>query len=457
MVIQTKSVLLKLATIFILLIIVGCTSSATTIELPTPIAMAQLSSPTPNFTNPNSLPPTFTPSFAENNSGSSANPNEYNRQATNTPLPIPTNTPITNTPTPGSSPTITSTPTNTATPTNTPTSTRTRRPPTATSIPRSSINNVGGSNQAQSAVSSGNAGKTIRGLSISQYPRPSGDNGWGMHWVPTVNQDRATVDRFMEEVKKMHIKWVVFLNDNGNIGNNDYLVEQLTSNGIMPIMRIYRSNVTPYDGNIGAMVRHYRAKGVYYYQLYNEPNVNGENDQGAPNPNHYARMWSIAAREVAANGGYPGIGALSPGGEYDHYQFLDRTFRAIIRNGDIALLDKAWVSVHNYHGLRQQNDPDGYYLYRQYNRIVLSHLGRSLPIIGTEAGSYHPDPQVEKGQIIWQYEYMRRSENYYFAYSYWLIANQLGGAADDSWEWQSLFRQNWTHPVVEEFFYKTHR
>ena len=52
------------------------------------------------------------------------------------------------------------------------------------------------------------------------------------------------------------------------------------------------------DGNIAAMVAHYRAKGVYYYQLYNEPNVNVENNQGFANPNQYAVAWGAAARQV---------------------------------------------------------------------------------------------------------------------------------------------------------------
>ncbi len=422
-------------------LLAACAPPTDAPKMPTPAALAFFNSPTPQFANPQALPPTFTPAAQQAQAISvGGNSAVYNRQPTNTPLPIPTNTPITNTPTPSPSPTITSTPTPTATPTNTPVPTN--RPAI---VLGSSINAV---MVNRSVPASGS------GLALHQYPKPRGDNGWGMHWIPTVSQNRETVDRFIVEVKNMRIKWVVFLNDNGNIGDNDYLVERLTANGIMPVMRIYRSNVTPYDGDMGAMVRHYRRKGVYYYQIYNEPNVNAENDQGAPDPEHYARLWSQAAKIVTANGGYPGFAALSPGGEYDHNLFFDRAMRAIIRNGDKSLFDKGWISVHNYNGLRPKSDTGGFFLYRRYNQIVKNHLGRSLPMIGTEAGSYHPDPEVEKGQIAWQYQYMSRRESYYFAFSYWLLASQLGGAADDSWEWQSLFRQNWTHPAVTDFFYR---
>lgn len=286
------------------------------------------------------------------------------------------------------------------------------------------------------------------------FPTPPNDNGWGMHWVPTVSQEPAVVDRFVAEMVRMHIKWVVFLNDGTNIGANDYLVDKLVANDIMPVMRLYRSGVLPYDGNVGALVRHYRARGVYYYQLYNEPNVNIENSQGFSNPNQYALNWASAAREVIANGGLPGIGALSPGGEYSHYDFLDRTLGAIIYNGDANLLNHTWLSVHNYHGTRAFDDPGGFLLFRSYNDIVRSRIGRSLPMIGTEGGSYSNNKATEAALIRWQYEYMRDAEPYYLVFSYWLIANQEGGSWDPAWEWQSLFQPGYVHPVVYDFFYQ---
>lgn len=278
-----------------------------------------------------------------------------------------------------------------------------------------------------------------------------------MHWVPTVSQERGVVDRFVSELVRMHVKWVVFLNEGANIGDNDYLVERLTSVGIMPVMRLYRSALLPYDGNIREMVAHYRAKGVYYYQLYNEPNVNVENNQGFANPNQYAVAWAAAARQVIGGGGLPGIGALSPGGAYDHYDFLDRTFRALRFNNDGHLLNHAWLAVHNYHGTRPFNDPNGFLLFRKYDEIVRSHLGRSLPMIGTEGGSYSPDRNLEKSLIAWQYAYMRDAEPYLLAYSHWLLANGEGGSADSRWERQALFQPGFVHPIVADFFYTNGR
>lgn len=337
-------------------------------------------------------------------------------------------------------------PTNTpVTPTNTPTRTPLGGPP------------VPGEPTATPVIKPINQYSADEVIPYQAFPRPAGDNGWGMHWMPTVSQEPAVVDRFVAELVRMHIKWVVFLNDGTNIGANDYLVEKLVANGIMPVMRLYRSGILPYDGNVGALVAHYRPKGVYYYQLYNEPNVNVENHQGFANPNQYAVTWAAAARQVIANGGLPGIGALSPGGAYNHLDFLDRTLLALEDNGDLHLLNHAWLSVHNYHGTRPLDDPGGFLLFRHYDNIVRSHIGRSLPMVGTEGGSYHPNLQADADLIAWQYRYMRDAEPYFLAFSYWLLANREGGGFDETWEWQALFRPGFVHPVVSEFFYRNGR
>ncbi len=403
----------------ILFAIVGCqTKPVTLLPLPTQAVAAGLP---PTATQV--VPPTFTPPPATAVPTSTPSKRRDAPPPSSTPLPIPTNTPRpptavpTDTPTPGPDGYITATPN--------------IKP----------LDEYG----------------TYEIIPYQAFPTPPGNNGWGMHWIPSTSQDPAIVDRFVAELVRMHIKWVVFMNDGTDIGSNDYLVEQLVANGIMPVMRLFRSNVTAYDGNIHAMVSHYRTKGVYYYQLYNEPNTNIENNQGFANPNQYAQAWAAAARAVISAGGLPGIGALSPGGEYDDDEFLARTLQALDYYGESHLLNHAWLSVHNYHGLRAYDDPGGFLLFRQYDEIIRHHIGRSLPMIGTEGGSYSPDPQVEKQFIIFEYSYMRDAEPYFLAYSHWILANQEGGHYDSRWEYQALFRAGFIHPVVTDFFYKNSR
>jgi hypothetical protein len=128
--------------------------------------------------------------------------------------------------------------------------------------------------------------------------------------------------------------------------------------------------------------------------------------------------------------------------------------RAIKYNGDAGMLNRAWLSVHNYHGTRALDDPDGFLLFRNYDEIIRSHLQRSMPIIGTEGGSYSDDPAVVERLLRYQYNYMKNAEPYFLAFSYWALANMEGGSWDSTWEWQTLFRRNYVHPVVSDFFYK---
>jgi len=403
----------------LILIVSACSAPSSVSPPPTLASTAMVFVPTEA---PSELPPTFTPA-----------PNQSPVTAVRfKPLPEPTPTITrptlpTNTPTP--------TPTNTSTPTPTPSMTGTATPD----------------------IRELSAYKMSEVIPVEAFPRPNNDNGWGIHWIPTVKQEPGIVDHFVNQVNGMHIKWVVFLNDGSNIGDNDYLVDRLVASGIMPVMRIYRDNIRPYDGDLGKMVAHYRERGVYYFQLYNEPNANEENSQGFANPNQYAVAWASAARDVINNGGLPGIGALSPGGAYDHYTFLTRTFQALKWNGDLGLLNRSWLSVHNYHGTRSLDDEDGFLLFRKYEEIVQKQLDRSMPMIGTEGGSYHPNPQVEKDLLVAQYSYMRGAEPYFFAFSHWLLANEVGGSHDDSWEWQTLFRDGFIHPLVTDFFYQNPR
>jgi hypothetical protein len=315
---------------------------------------------------------------------------------------------------------------------------------------------------SQPALPPAVAAPTSATAPLEAFPRPPGDNGWGIHWVPTLRQPPEVVDRFVREAKEMGIKWVVFLNDDAKIGDNDYLVKRLVENGIMPIMRIYTPNGRPIQGDLAALVRHYTRLGVYYYQLYNEPNLNVENPEGRPDIDRYLDRWVPAARVVAANGGYPGFGALAPGGNMDDLEFLRIALERLIARGEVDALDRAWLSMHNYmfnHPLDYAEDSNGYLKFRWYDRIVREKLGRPMPIIGTEGGAYpgaHEDrrfpplsPEEQVRRVVDAYRYMDRREPYYFAFSYWLIANEEGGGYDRAFTDHALFKPGgWVSPIV---------
>jgi hypothetical protein len=289
---------------------------------------------------------------------------------------------------------------------------------------------------------------------LSDYPRPRNDNGWGMHWFPTYQQDVDVINRFVVELQRMHIRWLVFLNDGTDIGRNDYLVRRLASAGIMPVMRFYIHGVVPYDDNLGVAVRHYRQLGVQYFQLYNEPNLYAEAAGLVPNPDYYVSQWIEAAQQVVDNGGLPGFGALSPGGEYDDLTFLRGSLEALQRRHRLDLLNRGWIAIHNYAQYQPVDSTAGYLRFRLYNQIVVEQLGRSLPILSTEGGHY-ADMREQYAHVTGEYRYLALREDYFFCHTYWLLGNGVGGSWDQTFEYQALFHADgYIDPLVTGFFYR---
>lgn len=283
-------------------------------------------------------------------------------------------------------------------------------------------------------------------LTLAEYPRPARDNGWGIHWTPTLfSQSPETVDRLLEEVQRLGLRWVKIMQPDEPKLQHRYLLQRLQDLGIMPILRIYRPYNTPYE-HLDTIVQEGVAQRVYYYELYNEPNIEGFPGGWQPGePISVSRivdLWIPAARQIAAMGGYPGLPALAPGGSYDDMRFLAEFLDLLKERDALDTLDRAWVPLHNYflnHPLDYPQDPvnlysvplsdeearargltpqqvqainharrisrlpreqGGYYVgdtidedsngfrkFEAYRNIIYAKIGRELPIISTEGGA----------------------------------------------------------------------
>jgi len=194
-------------------------------------------------------------------------------------------------------------------------------------------------------------------LPLSAYPRPADDNGMGIHWSTNLyGESHETTDYFVRELVSMGIKWVKFLNDGTEGRQHDYLVRQLVAHDIMPVMRIYSRNNNPLDiSSLRRLVRHYRPMGVYYYELFNEPNFPGV-DGGwvgdkRRNVDDLLRSWVPAARAIEEEGGYPSVPSMFPPSTTDpkfERSFFQQFFRRLKANGDTDVLYRAWIALHNY-------------------------------------------------------------------------------------------------------------
>ncbi len=227
-------------------------------------------------------------------------------------------------------------------------------------------------------------------LPLSAYPRPANDNGLGIHWSTHLyaQSDEAT-SYFVSELTRMNITWVKLLVDRTNNHDYDRTIDDLVQREIMPIIRIYQQCNTPYDPDeLEALVRHYVAKGVYYYDLYNEPNQPGKSggwcqEDGVPQAEYLAQIWADAARIIYQAGGYPGLPSFfAPSQKIEGWEqdFFYRFFHALQEQGNESALYFSWASIHNYNINHPPTSP--------YDEINLS----SRPLTEAEIARYQLNP-----------------------------------------------------------------
>lgn len=198
----------------------------------------------------------------------------------------------------------------------------------------------------------------VKPLPLGSFPRPPSDNGMGVHWSTHLyGQPPELTEFFVSELAAMNVKWVKLLNDGVTGRYHDDTIDRLVAAGIMPIVRLYQECNEPYDAErLDALVRHYVARGVHYFELYNEPDTAGRDggwcqSGGQPQPEQLAAMWADAAQRVYRAGGYPSLPSFfAPSHKLPGWQddFFYRFFRALKEQGNEGALYFSWAAVHNY-------------------------------------------------------------------------------------------------------------
>lgn len=193
---------------------------------------------------------------------------------------------------------------------------------------------------------------------LSDFPRPPADNGRGVHWTVNVYPPGpADLQRWIEELKAIQIKWVKVLDDSG--GSSEPLVRALIDNGIMPVVRIYRERPNPghLDGRGMVAVRKLIAAGARYFETNNEPDLPAEWED-----NHKPANWLDIVIDnfiwdadfILSEGGLPAFPAMGPGGK-------DNAFEIVVQRGRKDIFERGgWVAIHNYtlnHPLDYPSDP----------------------------------------------------------------------------------------------------
>ena len=232
-------------------------------------------------------------------------------------------------------------------------------------------------------------------LLLSQYPRPANDTGWGFHDSAGADARPANPAAYARYLRQdLGITWFKAL----VMGTNKVdLVRAFTQAGIEVIVRLYTSQ--PHPGYVASVsdVRAYVQAGVHYFEWGNEPNLVLEWNRASWNEgarvDKVCQQYLRNADAVRQGGGIPLFPALSPGGDYPHRDWYRTTFEWFRLNGKLSALDGAALAIHN----RPLNRPlsviestgCNFLEYEWIDNLVNSYMGRSLPLLGTEAG-YEP-------------------------------------------------------------------
>ncbi len=350
-------------------------------------------------------------------------------------------------------------------------------------------------------------------MELHEYPRPINDTGIGIHWAPgfaaSVGLARIR-EQWLPELRALGVKWVKVYNHDGALD----FTELLLAEGFMPIVRIYRP--TPNPGRLSLReivhVDNYVRAGVRYFEFNNEPDRDSEWKGGRVPANGMelvAEDTIVNMEAILERGGMPGVPAVAVGSAWDIVGKIVAKGRKDLFDGPVwqavhnharnrpldypfdignqegaalterffqALADERWDenawrgrSLHDVNRLRQDRCAPGATLredhacwlaFQHYDALNRQHLGRSLPILGTESGYVVGDdydaryaattPNLHMAQTLEACRVMMGTStryaaapDYFFCATFTVLANQQLGATSAWWEKHAWFSEKW--------------
>jgi hypothetical protein len=347
---------------------------------------------------------------------------------------------------------------------------------------------------------------------LSQFPRPPGDNGRGVHWAHSTSRwGQNDWDFWKEQIQAMNLKWVKVMDDGG--GSALGLVKRLVDIKVMPVVRFYRLEPNPgvISSGVIDLARQYVEMGAVYFETNNEPDLALEWKDGK-RPSNWLEIvvnnFIIEADLMRSVGGYLLFPAFGPGGRGNPFKMIVERGRRDILDGNCGL------AIHNYclgRPLDYPNDPIntqgqpltleeweerggvwawemGYEMvnehrqqlknpnasimedstcfraFEYFDALVNEAVGHSIPIFTTEGGynvgqragtTAGDDPRYPKPTPEWasrltidMFKAIGNGPDYYFACMPWLIAVQRIGTLAEPYENQGPW---FTHHFDQQF------
>lgn len=251
-------------------------------------------------------------------------------------------------------------------------------------------------------------------IALEDYPRPPApDTGWGIHdhtngdWFP------PDQDAFYEELRgKYGFTWFKIL----GLGKNKIgMTAAARRHGVEPVVRIYDLAEYPQPGpeeeKYRDWIRAYVEAGGRYFELANEPNIDGEWTAGGTVENDriegICRTWLRVKRIAQEEGAIPIFYAMTPGSAGEYYRDCFETFKSW---GKIEeAFAGAAIGIHPYplnHPLEYPFDPlsnlphatraerfnslmqdnSAFRILELVQMMQMEYLPYAIPILATEAG-----------------------------------------------------------------------
>lgn len=276
-------------------------------------------------------------------------------------------------------------------------------------------------------------------MELHEYPRPTNDTGIGIHWstgYATAIGLRQIRDFWIPEMKSLGIKWVKIYNHDGALD----FAELLLSEGLMPIVRIYRPTPNPSRLDVKDVVQidSFLRSGVRYFEYNSEPDRDAEWKGGRMPANGLNLVVenTIANLEIILErGGMPGVPAVSSGSRWDIVGKIVAFGRKDLFAGPV------WQAIHNYPRNRPLDYPydignqeGAAYTYRFYQVVSEESWqenawrGRALEEVNRlRSDRSNPGATIMDDHACWlAYEYFDALNQKHLGHSLPLLSTECG-------------------------------
>ena len=279
-------------------------------------------------------------------------------------------------------------------------------------------------------------------LTLPEWPRPANDNGRCMHFLPVAYYEDVDLNLQIGRLQELGARWALVIY--GDEIQLEQLAPRFRDAGIMVVWRKgLRANERYYDW--GRDVETLQRLGMPpYLQLYNEPALSAEWDEGEPDFEVFREHILQAARDVYNAGGYVGL-------QFVDDEWLRGTLRAIKERRGEAIFGRMFFVPHPYalnHPPDYTEDANGVLGFRHFAQIFQEEIGFVPPMIAGEGGwKYHATddrrfPQIDDARHAAYhaevFNWFRTGQlsdgeplpDYLFAFCPWLLS---AGLDDSAW------------------------